>query len=54
MGLSIGTERAWLDMRIPFQFHIKLPPTLKTGIDYGFLPGRDVSKKGETSMAPYL
>jgi site-specific DNA recombinase len=33
---------------IPFQFSIKLPPPLRTGIDYGFLPGRNKSTKGRS------
>jgi site-specific DNA recombinase len=31
---------------IPFELTIKLPPPLRTGVDYGFLPGSNVSQGG--------
>ena len=31
---------------IPFEFTIKLPPPLRSGVDYGFLPGSNVSQTG--------
>jgi site-specific DNA recombinase len=31
---------------IPFDFVVKLPAPLKTGVDYGFLPGSNISKGG--------
>jgi site-specific DNA recombinase len=31
---------------IPFEFTIKLPPPLRSGVDYGFLPGSNVSQGG--------
>jgi site-specific DNA recombinase len=31
---------------VPFELVIPLPPPLRRGIDYGFLPGANVSKKG--------
>jgi len=34
--------------RIPFRFVIKLPLPLKTGKDYGFLPGSNISKPRPT------
>ena len=30
---------------VPFELVIPLPPPLRRGIDYGFLPGKNVSKK---------
>ena len=32
--------------RIPFELTIQLPPPLKTGVDYGFLPGTNISRGG--------
>jgi len=32
--------------KIPFEFAIKLPPPLRTGVDYGFLPGTNLSRNG--------
>jgi site-specific DNA recombinase len=34
---------------IPFELHIKLPMPLRTGIDYGFLPGKNTSSKGKAA-----
>jgi hypothetical protein len=34
---------------LPFEFVIKLASPLRRGIDYGFLPGTNVSKKGEST-----
>ncbi len=34
--------------RIPFEFTIKLPMPLRTGVDYGFLPGKNISKKARS------
>jgi site-specific DNA recombinase len=31
---------------IPFEFSIPLPPPLKRGVDYGFLPGTNISANG--------
>jgi site-specific DNA recombinase len=31
---------------IPFELRIKLPPPLRSGVDYGFLPGSNVSQGG--------
>jgi site-specific DNA recombinase len=36
--------RLMRSLKIPFEFTIKLPPPLKSGIDYGFLPGRNISQ----------
>lgn len=35
--------------RIPFSFTIKIPKPLKTGVDYGFLPGKNVSQAGKNN-----
>ena len=35
--------------RIPFDFMIKMPPPLKRGVDYGFLPGTNVSQSAAES-----
>jgi site-specific DNA recombinase len=29
--------------RVPFEFQIKLPPPLRKGVDYGFMPGTNIS-----------
>ncbi|MBR1070501.1 recombinase family protein [Bradyrhizobium liaoningense] len=31
---------------IPFELTIKLPPPLRSGVDYGFLPGSNISRRG--------
>jgi site-specific DNA recombinase len=36
---------------VPFELVIPLPPPLRRGIDYGFLPGANVSKKGRGTRA---
>ena len=35
--------------RIPFEFTIPMPPPLRRGVDYGFLPGSNVSRGARTS-----
>ena len=35
--------------RIPFEFTIPMPPPLRSGVDYGFLPGSNVSRGRRTS-----
>ena len=31
---------------VPFELTIELPPPLRSGVDYGFLPGTNFSKPG--------
>ena len=45
---NIGTKQ------IPFEFTIELPPPLRTGIDYGFLPGKNVSSAGRRDKSQKL
>jgi len=33
------------NLQIPLEFIVKLPPPLRTGIDYGFLPGTNKTRK---------
>ena len=35
--------------RLPFELTMKMPPPLKRGVDYGFLPGTNVSRSATTS-----
>jgi site-specific DNA recombinase len=35
---------------VPFEFAIALPPPLRSGVDYGFLPGSNVSKAGKSPL----
>jgi site-specific DNA recombinase len=35
---------------IPFEFTIKLPPPLRKGVGYGFLPGANISKGGRPPL----
>ena len=35
--------------RIPFDFMINMPPPLRRGVDYGFLPGTNVSQSAAES-----
>ena len=39
----------FLTRRIPFEFTIPMPPPLRRGVDYGFLPGSNVSRGARTS-----
>ena len=41
-GLSASPH--FLPRRIPFEFMIPMPPPLRRGVDYGFLPGTNVSQ----------
>ena len=46
-GLSATPH--FLPRRIPFEFTIPMPPPLRSGVDYGFLPGSNVSRGAHTS-----
>jgi len=32
--------------KVPFKIHIKIPMPLRAGIEYGFKPGSNISRKG--------
>jgi site-specific DNA recombinase len=36
--------------QLPFELNIKLPPPLRSGVDYGFLPGTNISKGTSGSL----
>jgi hypothetical protein len=40
------TSTARFTQSIPFNLKIPLPPPLKRGVDYGFIPGHNFSPKG--------
>ena len=39
----------FLTRKIPFEFAIPMPPPLRRGMDYGFLPGSNVSRGALTN-----
>ena len=42
-------NQLFLPCKIPFEFMIPMPPPLKRGVDYGFLPGTNVSRGATAS-----
>jgi len=43
---GLNKPRLMKSIEVPFEFTIPLPPPLKSGVDYGFLPGTSVSRRG--------
>jgi hypothetical protein len=35
------------NLAIPLEFTVKIPPPLRTGVDYGFLPGGKLAGKND-------
>lgn len=44
-GQHEDLSNSFRSTQVPLDFKIKIPPPLRTGVDYGFLPGTNVTKK---------